>query len=114
LRKLIALAAMLAMVLVVASPAMAQSQSAATVADQDIVGDTTVTSSNDATQNFFPTVNIDQSADVTNSGGIVVVTQTAAPVLAPVQVPVSAAVNAQQVPVTLAADLELDALLDLF
>lgn len=112
MRKLIALATMLAMVLVAASPAMAQT--AGTTADQDIFGDTTVTSSNDATQNFFPTVNINQSADIDSSGGTVIVTQTAAPVLAPVQVPVSASVNAQQVPVTLAADLELDALLDLF
>jgi hypothetical protein len=111
---LIVLATMLAMVLVAASPALAQ-QAANTDADQNIDGDTTVASSNDAVQNFFPTVNIAQSANVGNSGGgAVVVTQNAAPVLAPVQVPVSASVNAQQVPVTLAADLTLDALLDLF
>ncbi len=106
------LAATLAMLLT-ASPALAQNSSDLD-ADQDINGDTAVTAATDANQGDFTATPVtNQTMNIVSSGGgDVVATQTAAPVSAQAQVPINAAVNAQQVPVSAAADID-DVTLDL-
>ncbi|MGB3633510.1 MAG: hypothetical protein WA982_05680 [Rubrobacteraceae bacterium] len=106
MKKLMLLAAMLAMVLIAAAPALAQT-TADTVADQDFVGDTGVTSFNLANQgDFTQTSTISGDINVGSADGIAAGTQTITQTGVQLQVPVSAAVNAQQVPLSAAVDLD--------
>ncbi|MGB3633511.1 MAG: hypothetical protein WA982_05685 [Rubrobacteraceae bacterium] len=113
MKKLMLLAAMLAMVLIAAAPALAQT-TADTFADQDFVGDTTVTSFNLASQgDFTQTANISGDVNLGSPGLAGVGAQTVTQTGVQAQVPVSISANLQQVPVSLAADADLQAILGL-
>jgi lipopolysaccharide assembly outer membrane protein LptD (OstA) len=93
-----------AMLLLTAAPALAQN-TAEQDADQELNGDTSVSSGAAAQQGNFTQI-ATQQQEITSTGDVTALqTQTQTGVQA--QVPVSASVNAQQVPVNLAADLEL-------
>ena len=106
MKKLMLLVTMLAMVLVAASPALAQT-TADTFADQDFVGDTGVTSFNLASQgDFTQTSTISGDVNVAAPEGLAIGTQTITQTGVQTQIPVSAAINAQQVPLSAAVDLD--------
>ena len=108
MKKLMLLATMLAMVLVAASPALAQT-TADTDAYQDFLGNTTVTSFNLASQgDFTQTANISGDINLGSPGLAGVGAQTITQTGAQAQVPVSISANLQQVPISLAADADLD------
>jgi hypothetical protein len=109
LKKLTLLVAMLAMVLVAASPALAQA-TATTNANQALKqGDVNVSATSAAAPQTLFIAGGEQTSLQENVGGgnaLSVQSQVLTGIQA--QVPISVAANAQQVPVTAAADADLD------